>query len=346
MSKANKKLADWAVKKIESEYHNDVCLLLEHKTLKLEKDMNATSFSFYIPATNRANGLARTFIIDGIGYDLFPMTWETIESMADVKHYNTTCLGDAEILWARSDEDRQRFISLQARLQANLQNPQYMYERAKKWFNTVKEIYQDTLFEEKLYKVRENVGYICDLLSIAVAFVNLRYFKHGQTNQLQELSSMKKIPKNFAKLYRDIITESCPTTQKRLCHELIKNTKEFLAALEKPPATKTSPDFSELAAWYQELCYTWRRVYHWCDENDPVNAYIWCCMLQNEVEEWGTKFGITDIDILGCYNASDLAGLRKQAEKIESNFRRAIEENGVKLDEYKTVDDFLSNYDL
>jgi len=341
MSNPNKQLADWAIKKIESEYSNDVCLLLEHKTLKLTKDMGDTKFGFYIPATNKANGLARTFIIDGIGYDLFPMSWERIENMADVKNYNTTCLGDAEILWARSDEDRQRFVSLQARLQANLQNPQYMHERAKKWINTVTEIYQDMLFEERLFKVRENAGHICDLLSIAVAFANLRYFTHGQTNQLQELSGMKKVPKDFTKLYRDIVMESCPDTQKRLCYELIKTTKDFFATLEKSPGIKSTPDFSELASWYQELCYTWRRVYHWCDENNPINAYIWCCMLQGEVDEWGTKFGIKDIDILSAYSANDLEEFRKRAEKIEMAFRAAIEENGVKLDEYETIEGFL-----
>ena len=341
MSMSGTHLTDWAIKKIESEYRDDVCLLIEHKALKLEKDMDAAAFSFYIPATNRANGLAKTFIVDGIGYDLFPISWERVERMADVKEYNTTCLADAVILWAKSDEDKQRFVSLQARLQANLQNPHYMLERAKKWFDTAKEIYQDTLFEEKLYKVRENAGYICDLLAIAVAFVNQRYLAHGQTNQMDELSNMRKIPVNFVKLYQGIITEMSPDVQIRLCHELIKSTKVFLDEQEKPVPKTSTPDFSELASWYQELCYTWRRVYHWCDMNDHINAYIWCCMLQNEVEEWGTRFGIANIDILGLYNANDLTVFRDQAETVEQNFKQAINDSGVKLDEYRTVEDFL-----
>ncbi|MDW7656199.1 MAG: DUF6088 family protein [Bacillota bacterium] len=341
MNKNDTRLAEWAVNKVETDFRDDVCLLLEHRTLKLEKDMETKTFSFYIPATNRANGLARTFIIDGIGHDLFPMSWERIERMADVKDYNTTCLADAEILWAKSDEDRQRFVSLQARLQANLQNPQYMLERAKKWFNTVTEIYQDTLFEERLYKVRENAGYICDLLSIAVAFVNGRYFTHGQTNQLRELSNMRKIPVDFAKLYEAIIRESSPDVQKRLCYEMITNTRVLLDAQEKPFIKSDNPDFSELAAWYQELIYTWRRVYHWCDTNDPVNVYIWCCFLQNEVDEWGTKFGIIDTDIIGYFKADDLSSFRKRAETVEAKFQQAISTNDVKLDEYKTVEDFL-----
>ena len=341
MKNTDTRLANWAVEKVEADYRNDVCLLLEHRTLKLKKDMDAQTFSFYIPATNRANGLARTFIVDGIGYDLFPMPWERIERMADVKEYNTTCLADAEILWAQSDEDRKRFESLQARLKANLQNPAYMIVRAKEWLDTVMEIYQDTLFEDKVYKVRENAGYICDLLSIAVAFVNGRYFAHGQTNQINELLGMAKVPLRFVELYRAIIHEPLPDAQKRLCHEIIQNTKVFLNGQEKQPVSASVADFTELAAWYQELCYTWRRVYHWCNENDPINAYLWCCNLQSEVEAWGAKFGIADVDIFSAFDANNLAKLRKRAEAVEAKFRQAIAGSGIKLEEYNTVEDFL-----
>ena len=341
MENKDTRLADWAVQRIETDFRDDVCLLLEHKTLKLEKDTASQTFSFYIPATNRANGLARTFIIGGIGYDLFPMSWERIERMADVQEYNTTCLADAEILWARSDEDRQRFASLQARLQANLQNPAYMLTRAKKWFDTVKEIYQDTLFEDNLCKVRESAGHICDLLSIAVAFVNGRYFVHGQTNQVRALSGMGKLPVDFVMLYEAIVREPSPEVQKRLCHDMIKNTGAFLDAQTKKLPPIPASDFSELAAWYQELCYTWRRVYHWCEENDPVNAYIWCCYLQREVEELGAKFGIADVDIIGAYRADDLAGFCSRAAAVEAAFRKAIADNGATLDEYDAVENFL-----
>ena len=338
--KTDTRIADWAIKTIETDYANDVCLLLEHNSLLLERDMNSRSISYFIPATNRAYGLSRTFIINGIGYDLFPRSWEQVENMADVKDYNTTCLANAKILWAGSDEDRQRFASLQARLAANLQNPAHMRERAMKWFEYAKNIFvMETVFEERLYKVRENAGHICDLLSIAVAFTNGQFFMHGQTNQLQELSKMGKVPPGFVQLYKDIVAEPCPNAQKRLCHRMITVTKEFLDAKPITPASK--PDFTELAEWYHELSYTWRRVYHWCDANDPVNAYIWCCMLQNEVDEWGAKFGITDTDIMSAFSASDLAPFRKRAEAVEENVRLAIAQNGVKLDEYASIEEFL-----
>ena len=98
MKNTGTQLADWAIHKIESEYKDDVCLLLGHITLDPGKDQDEDGFNYYIPATSRANGLARTFIIDGIGYDLFPMSWERVERIAEVKGDNPTCLNDAEIL--------------------------------------------------------------------------------------------------------------------------------------------------------------------------------------------------------------------------------------------------------
>ncbi len=335
-------LAEWAVRKIESEYKDDVCVLLEHRTLRLEQDQEQTSFSFYIPATSRANGLARTFIIDGIGYDLFPIGWERIERMADVKDYNTTVLGDAEILWARTEDDRRRFASLQGRLAANLQNPDLMCKRAVEWLGRAVDLYQDMLFEEALPKMRENAGHICNLLAIAVACVNRSYFKHGQTDQIKELASMKDVPVGFTDLYERIIWAKTAEEQKRLCHEIIVSTKRFLEGQDRNTTRRISaPDFSELATWYQELSYTWRRVYHWCDRNDPVNAYLWGCFLQNEVEKVGEEYGIADVDTLGAFEADNLSAFRQHAEEVERKIVAAIEANGVAIESYSSVEEFL-----
>jgi len=345
MSGNGAKLDAWVISKIETEYPEDVCLLLggykqNLKKLSFDNELDE-EFSYYIPATNRANGLARTFIIDGIGYDLYPRLWEQIEDMANVQ-YQTKCLADAKILWARSEEDRQRYLSLQARLRANLQNPHHMLERAKKWFEAAKDMFQEGFFEERMYKVREQMGHTCDFLAITVACVNGQYLQNWQTSQTEQLSRMKKVPQGFAELYNAIIAEPSAEEQKKLGYKLVKLTEAFLKEQEKGCANRNTPDFAELAFWYQELCYTWRRVYYWCGKNNHVNAYMWCCMLQNEADKWGKEFGIEDTDMLGFFNANNLAAFRERAEQVEQNFRLAIEQSGVKLDEYATVDEFLN----
>ena len=342
MSKTETQLANWAVRKIESEYKDDVCLLLGHRKCEFDNDQDEISFDFYIPATSRSNALARTFIIDGVGYDLFPMSWERVEGIADVKGDYPGCLDNTEILYARNDDDRQRFTSLQARFRANSQNPHYMYNRALGSLNTAIEIYQEMLFEERLYKVREHAGYICMRLSDSVAFANQQYFRQMQTNQIKVLLSMKKVPSGFTDLYERVIRAKTADEQKRLCHEMIVSAKAFLAEHDKNAVRRTSaPDFSELAFWYQELSYTWLRVYRWCDENDPVNAYVWCCLLQNELDIVGAEYGIADLDIFSAFDADNLSVFRKRAEVVEQTIVAAIEASGVTIESYPSIEDFL-----
>lgn len=342
MSKATSQLADWAVRKIEREYSDDVCLLLGHRTHEFDWDQGEMGFSFYIPATSRSNGLARTFIVDGIGYDLFPMTWERVERIAEFRGDSPVCLSEAEILYARNDDDRQRFTSLQARLRANLQNPHFMYNRALESLDAAMSVYQEMLFEQRLWKVREHAGYICIRLSDSIAFANQRYFSQMQTGQIGELLSMNNVPAGFTDLYGRVIRTRAVDEQKRLCHEMIASVRAFLAEHDKNEVGRpSSPDFSELAFWYQELSYTWLRIYYWCDKNDPVNAYVWCCLLQNELDSVGSEYGIADLDVFSAFDADNLPVFRKRCEAVEQGIVAAIEANGATIESYPSVDDFL-----
>jgi len=341
MKGAGTRLADWAVRKIESEYKDDVCLLLGRWRRHFPLDQEELSFHYYVPATSRSNGLARTFIIDGLGYDLFPMTWERVERIADIRGDNPVCLDQAEILYARTDHDRQRFVSLQARLRANLQNPHFMYSRAREALNTAMQIHREMLFAENLCLVREQAGYLCMNVANAVAFVSQQYLEIP--DQLIALQTIKAVPAGFIDLYERIIRAKTADEQKRLCHNIIAITRRFLDEHDKNTVRRISaPDFSELACWYQELSYTWRRISYWCDRNEPVNAYIWGCMLQNELDTVGADFGIADLDILSAFDADNLPSFRARAALVEDAIVVAIQAHGVTIESYPSVEAFLA----
>lgn len=336
-------MADWAIREIETKYNDDVSILTESRAYWLDPNSGGTSFSFYIPATSRANGLSRTFIIDGIGYDLFPISWERLERIADGKEYILPILANAQILWARNETDRQRFESLRARLQANMQNPQFVYSRAVDCLSAATGFYQEMLFAEELYKVRAKAGDICIWLSTAIAMINHQYLAHGQTDQIKEISAMDEVPAGFTDLYERIVIARTADEQKRLCREIIVSTKAFIAAHDKFSAKRTSaPDFSELASWYHELSYTWLRIRTFCDRNEPVNAYVWCCLLQNELSEVGEEYGIAGLDIFSAYDPENLPAFRDRADLVEQRIVAAIEANGVAIDSYATVEEFLA----
>ena len=96
-----------------------------------------------------------------------------------------------------------------------------------------------------------------------------------------------------------------------------------------------------LTDWYQELCYTWRRIYYWCDQRDAEKVFVWGCSLQRELDIVKLEFGLNEMDLLGRYSAENLMDFRIRAEELEKYIVSEIIKHGVVLDEYNSVEDFL-----
>ena len=57
----------------------------------------------------------------------------------------------------------------------------------------------------------------------------------------------------------------------------------------------------------------------------------------------GEEFGLRQMDVLGWFDANNLSELVNRATEIEEYIVSEIENHGVKLKKYDTLDDFLSN---
>lgn len=342
MGNINENLLEWVIEKIKKEYKDDICLLIGNDNLKLEQDSQGSYFNYFVPANEKGYSLSRTFIVDGIGYDLYPRSWQRMEAMANLDDYNTTGLGDVEILYCRSEEDKNRFLAMQQKLQENLKDPNFMFKKALEKLNVAMEIYQTMVFEENLSKVRMAAGFIADYLSVAVACINHTYFKYSQINQISELSNMKTLPQNFIEYYKAIIQADSMDELKKLCHVMILSTRKLLSYVKPQEEKKACPaDFHNLASWYQELCYTWRRIYYWCGENNAEKVFVWTCYLQQELNIVKEEFNLKEMPLADSYNAENLEPIRKRAEELEKYIVEEIHKHGVELDEYASIEDFL-----
>ena len=91
----NKELiTKWVLEKVEEEYKDDIALVVSHNTLRLESEKGTPSVSYFIPITDKGRRFARTFILDGVGIDLWGIEWERMEQFADLNEYNISCLAD------------------------------------------------------------------------------------------------------------------------------------------------------------------------------------------------------------------------------------------------------------
>ena len=317
MDDAMKKLTDWAVRIIETDYKNEVCLLLNHKTLLLKNYWNV-----YVPAARGWTELSRTFTVGGDEYDLYHCYWEDLEALAALKSHNTAIVAEAEILYAKSGEDRRRFLDLQARFRANIADPRYMYARALDCFDQAARLYGEMVFLTRVSEIKSAAGNLCDRLAMAVAFANQTYFTAAQTDEIKQLKTIKALPERFVALYEQIVLEQDVSRQISLCHEIIANTRDFLAA-ECKNSGEQAADVTGIDEWLYELRYSLDRIYYFCERNDPVNAYIWCCAVQSGLDRAGDDLGVLETGVICYFNPDDLPAFKQRLELSVEKLREA-----------------------
>lgn len=328
-------VTDWVLNTVKENYADDIALVISHSTLNIDPD--AESVSFFVPVTDRGRQFARTFMIGGRGYDLWGIEWERLERFAALEEYNITVLADAEILYARTQEDATRFESIRQRLRNNLADPETARKQALVACATAMVLYTQLLFAEGS-DIRVFAGYVLDYLARAIAFANHRYFHGSQTYQLEELKTMEQVPAGFGEMYLDVIRTGDDEHRKQLCHSLICLIRDFLAVDSQQ---RREGNFQDLADWYAELSYTWLRIRHYTQLGDPVRVHMWGIMLQNELNEVCEDFGLEKMELMCEFDYADLPRFAARANALEAQMRSIITSRGGVIREYPTAEDFL-----
>lgn len=338
------KLTEWAINKIKAEYPNDVALLIAVENQSVNNDGHSECFDYFVPASERGCELGRTFIIDGVGHDLYPRSWERTERTADFDDGFSNGLGKAKILYSRTDEDRQRFLDLRQRMFDNLKNKNFMYKKALVKLDEAMDLYRTMMFENDLYKVRMAAGYISDFLATSIAYLNGTYLDDFGAGTLAQLLKFQSLPDGFTQYFKIMFDMESADELKNLSHLMISSFRRFI---EKSTPVKHGnipvPDMNKLTEWYQEMALSWYRIAYYCDTENAEMALYYACNLQNELMIIQEEFGLKEMDLLGCYHPDNLLELKLRSIELKKYITDTIEKENVKIEEYKTVDDFLKN---
>ncbi len=359
MNNTTQKLTEWAINKIKTDYPDDVVLLIAVEGNSVNGDRHGECFDYFVPATERGEELSLEVIINGIGYDLYPRTWERTERTANLDDRGTLCLGNAKILYSKSPEQENRFLALRQKLFDNLADTDFTYKKALERLDVAMDLYRTMMFEDALYKVRMASCFVVDYLSEAVAYLNGTYHtdfgryrsvfgkRQCELPEEEELSKScaeaKELPESFIEYSNAVINAKTADELKNLSHLLISVTRRFIAG-HKPVQTHPmiNNNFTDLANWYQELSLIWRRLRYYCDIADVHQAFAVACYLQRELMVVEKEFGLAEMDLLGCYQAENLTELKNRSIEFEKYIVDEIENHGVKINKYDTVEDFLA----
>jgi len=339
--KTSEFILNWAIDTIKRDYADDIALVLTHDESKM--DHSTPHFSFFIPITKRGDDFAKTFILKGIGFDIWSIHWDRIENFVNLNEYNIHVLADAKIAYAKSPEYAQKFEMYQKMQLLNLSDESKTRKLALESYARAKSIFTEMLFSNESDS-KMCAGYVIDFLARSIAFINHSYFHRMQAEQLEELANMKHVPDGFAELYMSIINAADLKEQTELCHKIISLVHDFLLNIKPQCTSDLAPErnFQDLSDWYAELAYTWLRIRTYAAQNDRVKVHMWSILLQKELNDVCDDFGLPKMDLMYAYDPDDLSKIVSRADELEVQMREILIKNGSVINEYASEEEFLN----
>ena len=341
MTDATDRLTQWVIDRITAEFPDDVALLVAVDGVACGGDEHGQPFDYFVPATERGNELAQTFIIGDVGNDLYPRTWERTERTANLDDPATFCLANARILYSRSPGDVARFEALRQKLFDNLADAGFTYRKALENLDAAMDLFKTMLFEDRLYRARGLAGLAYQYLAVSVACLNGTYIDDWDGGIMPVVKNWTALPEQFVEYFGAILDAESVADLRRVVHSLIASTRKFIAVRKPEAAVVAHPEFSELASWYQELKTTWSRISHYCGVGNAGAAFMDACSLQSELDIVGDEFGLGEMDLLGCYDPRDLGALASRAVELEDAIKSVLARNGVVIEQFDNLDAFL-----
>lgn len=348
----NDKIINWIIDRAEKNYAEDIALILIYGsyvngTANAKSDVDC----YFIPRTERGYQFAADFIIQDIGYDIFPMNWERVEGIANLKETLIPCVGDIKVLYYHSIDELEKFKHLQGLLQDNLSNIDYTRGIAKEKFEYACILYSKLKNCNRLMEARIYAGYIIMTLADAVAVYNQDYFHFGLKKQYEDLHGFKNIPADFIEEYTNVIKSENTEEIEIHCRNLINSFADFTAweftedGQKKEEETITeaenkNTDFCFLARLYEEISSTFNKIYICAETENYILAFLSAVCLQCELEGVAREQGIVCYDILSSYDHKDLGKLAETTRKVEQDFVRLITDGGEKIKRFSDFEEF------
>lgn len=341
----NERIVNWIKNKVEKEYADDISLVLVYGsyingTANDKSDVDC----YYIPKTERGYQFAATFIIDGVGYDIFPMSWERVEGIADLNEFLTPLVGDVQIIYSCDEKEKERFRILQNKLKRNLLDDKYVKRIAKIRCEMASELCSAMKASHSACEIRKMAGTVIMLLADAVAIYNHDYFHYGLKKQYENLrDNFVEIPAEIINGYKDVIIAANADESVNCTMKMFSDVCEYLnlqigipKTCPKENAAVNNADASWLAELYGEIISTFNKIYVCCENKNYILAFLSAVCLQRDLDdEAGCSF-----DLLGDFDYLHLDRLAEKTRKTENEFVQLIEKNGGRIKKFESVEQF------
>lgn len=268
----------------------------------------------YIADAGKARALSSQFVLDGLPYDFWPISWALAESIANAEAGRSwavaaSLIADARVLYHRSPEDLARFEALQARIEA-LTQPEQRPLMVKKALDA----YKDVLFRLGQIRLAVDEGdeasahwaaqQLVNGAANCLALMNQTYFSKGWGANFDQILALPERPPDLDALMRAVLApqtvDHLPEAAERLARAVRVTLREAQHSIAEPEdAQKVFKDFYFFVFEYAN------KIFAACEGQDAIRARFAALQLEEQILQFMNKvdqgFYPRSFNLLGEY---------------------------------------------
>lgn len=334
------KLADILIDIIKRDYKDDIAIVHIHGSTIYNDTHDRSDLDIYfIPKTERGYNLTCDFIFNGIGTDLWAVSWERLEHIAAHEENVASIITEGEVLYYGNDDDLLRFKQLRAKA-LDTSDKNAWLTRAK---TQLDKAYKNGFLVQNATTLSEVRTYAISLvydLAFVLAQLNQITIKRGRRHLRRELLAMPLVPVDFSVLYETIFTANNIQPIKDACVGLLQNTGTLVN--DTFSAIQPSRPFAETFTWwYEEMIQSYNKIYHACETGDIYTPLFASAEFVQELNEMLESVSVkTHLpDMVGAYDSADLGKIEALAHEHQKAFESLLQEQGITPLQFSTFEE-------
>lgn len=358
------RIADIIKQRIENNYAQDIAIFAYYGSYATghQDELSDLDF-FFIPKTDRGRELNLQFIIDGIGFDLFPIPWERIARIASLEQPLTAVITKAEVLFSANDEDLTRFNSIKEKLDGlfHTDNSEYLLSKSTEYVNSAIVSLYNMENAKDLVSLKVESHKLLSNILLAVGFANNTYYTRTIGMSVSESFELEHLPNQYESLVNNIIQSSSTSDIMSYSRRLIQNTRGLIEDRYLQDAEK-EPIETLFTGYYEELKSGLNKVLRACSKEDMATAFFRSASIQNEIAQFLSKAEAGHwFDNSDCYDSyrkhyeeliginllshiNDLNTLESRIQELDRKFKQLLIANNVDILSFDSIDDFEKHY--
>ena len=344
------RIVDALLDKIEACYSDHIAIVACYGSYITNTQHLLSDVDFYfIPNDGQGYAMSSQFIIDSIGYDLWPLPWERVARIAALVDPISSFLAEAHVVYYRDQAALDQFENYQRELQAafSTSHQETLVQRARQLIADAKALFFDMNPARcTLAKIKQISIQIIETLLTAEAYMNSTYVRKGAAQLRWEISRLEHVPEHFEEIAeRIMISMDCLEIQYET-HKLISLVEQDVSA----PAAIINPHDqlptrNSLQGCYEEMKSIYNKLIIACEEQDKAKAAYIIYMINRDVESIFYSHASEFPDLNGALNHS-FVHLQALAEVHECTMLRILREYEVSIRRYPNAEQFMDDLKL